>query len=62
MRAGLVLKMEDWKFSSFMEHINVSNESLCNKILAFQLLDLLPETFYHDSYLMAGNDDLKNIF
>jgi REP element-mobilizing transposase RayT len=50
MKAGLVTKMEDWDYSSFKDYCGLRNGKLCNKSLAFQLLDLDTKTFYSDSY------------
>jgi hypothetical protein len=60
--ARLVAKMEDWSYSSFRDYCGFRNGTLCNKKLAFQLLNLNEETFYKDSYMIDNNYELKNIF
>ncbi|MCH2448847.1 MAG: hypothetical protein MK198_01750 [Gracilimonas sp.] len=40
IRAGLVHRMEDWKFSSFRDYAGLREGRLCNKELAFDLFDL----------------------
>ena len=62
VKARLVKKMEDWPYSSFSDYCGFRNDTLCNKKLGLQLLDLNEETFYNDSYMIINNDDLKNIF
>ena len=62
VKARLVEKMEDWQYSSFKDYCGFRNDSLCNKRLALQLLNLNEETFYRDSYMILNNDVLKNIF
>jgi len=54
VKAGLVDRMEDWEFSSFREYSGESKTALCNKNLAFELLDLSPDRFYVDSYAACG--------
>ena len=52
MKAGLVEKMEDWEMSSFNEYAQPDNNSLCNKTLAYQRLEI-PENadqFIRQSY------------
>jgi putative transposase len=58
----MVDKMEDWKFSSFIDFAGLRNGTLCNKDLAFQLLDLDAKRFYEDSYKIAEDETLNNIF
>lgn len=44
MKAGLVKRMEDWEMSSFRDFAGLRNESLCNKKLACELLEV-PESY-----------------
>jgi REP element-mobilizing transposase RayT len=62
MKAGLVEKMEDWQYSSFLEYLSISTENFCNQSLAIQLLDLNMDTFYTDSYQSIPDYKLKPIF
>jgi len=64
LKARLVEKLEDWPYSSFGDYCGFQNETICicNKKLAFQLLNLNEETFSKDSYIRVNNYDLKNIF
>ena len=52
MKAGLVSQMEDWEMSSFRDYAGLKNDSLCNKKLAYELLEV-PESgdlFVDQSY------------
>jgi putative transposase len=60
LKAKLVTKMEDWQYSSFKDFMGIRNGTLCNKRLAFELLDLTPQKFYEDSYKVINNNDLLN--
>lgn len=62
MKANLVKKMEDWNYCSFQDYCGLSSETLINKELAVQLLDLNMATFYNDSYQFIDHDQLSNIF
>src|SRR6266540_3209886 len=48
LKAKLVSKMEDWRFSSFPDFIGTRNGTLCNIKLAFKIFDMDPQTFYAD--------------
>ena len=61
-KAGIVQKMEDWEFCSFQDYAGLRGGTLCNKSLAFELLDIDPGTFYNDSYQVIKEPLLKFIF
>ncbi len=52
MKAGLVSKMEKWEMSSFRDYMGTGSEILCNKGLAYDLLEIpaSPEDFIEQSY------------
>lgn len=50
LKAGLVNKMEDWKYSSFQDYLGIRNGTLCNFDLAEQLIDIQKDDFYKTSY------------
>jgi REP element-mobilizing transposase RayT len=58
--AKLVPKMEDWSYSSFKDYLGIRNGTICNKQLAYELIELNPKTFYEDSYRVIDNNDLLN--
>ena len=62
MKAGLVKRLEDWEYSSFNDYCGNSSETMCNKELASQLLDLNFDTFYDDSYRLISDLDVENLF
>ena len=62
LKAGLVNRLEDWRFSSFREYANIKNASICNKQLAMELLNLNLETFSADSYAALNPELIKEIF
>ncbi|HET7117141.1 MAG TPA: hypothetical protein VFI29_11650 [Hanamia sp.] len=55
--AGLVKKMEDWKFSSFRDYAGLRNGTLCNKSLAIKFCSYDPETFMKTSYQIIDDFD-----
>src|SRR5581483_12129692 len=61
LRAGLITKLEDWDYSSFKDYIGARNGTLCNKQLAFELMDLSPKTFYLDSYSVIESEDVGHL-
>lgn len=50
MKAGLVGKMETSQYSSFRYYCGLRKGTICNKDLAFQLLNLNREKVYSLSY------------
>lgn len=62
MAAGLVSKMEDWEFSSFADYAGKRNGTLCNQLLAYELLDLDRTHLYTESYAVITNEKIKQIF
>ena len=59
--AGLVTKMEDWRYSSFPDYVGLRNGSLCNQRLAYDILGLNPRTMYEDSYSKIPPGIIYNI-
>ena len=60
-KAGLVKRIEDWPYSSFPDYAGLRNGNLCNKELAFQLLNLNKQTFYRDSYNSISDEVINKI-
>ena len=48
--AGLVKRIEDWKFSSFRDYAGLRNGTLCNMKLAAKFCSYEPETFIETTY------------
>ena len=61
-KARIVDKIEDWPYSSFREYCSLESETICNKKLAFELLNINKKTFYRDSYRIINYDDLINVY
>jgi putative transposase len=61
LKAGLVNKLEDWDFSSFSEYQSTGS-TLCNKDLAFKLLDIKQEQLYKISYDAIKPELLDKLF
>jgi putative transposase len=62
IQAGLVAKLQDWPFSSFREYFIPTKNSLCDKSLAFELLDIGIDSFYSLSTSQFPEEELKYIF
>ena len=62
LKAKLVDRLEDWRFSSFREYAGMNKVSTCNKELAAQLLNLNLQTFKADSYGVLNDELVKEIF
>lgn len=62
MKAKLVVKMEDWDYSSFKDFTGLRNGTLCNRELAFTLLGLEKKTIYPDSYKIINDDAVNFMF
>ena len=63
LKAGLVSKMEWWKYSSFHEYLSEENEKLiCNKDVIEKVIDIPPHLFYDVSNSVLDNKLLYEIF
>lgn len=60
-KAKLVSRIEDWEFSSFPDYIGLRNGKLCNKELAFHLLDIQLNRLYEESYAVIPEELMKTI-
>lgn len=59
--AGLVDRLENWPFSSFLDYVGFRDGTLCDRDLACELLDLPSdvEAFYHLSYQMIDPEKIS---
>ena len=62
IRAGLVKKIEEWKFSSFNDYAQLRNGSICNKTLAQKLIGFEKLDFCLESCKIISNEFSKNIY
>ena len=59
VEAKLVTIAEDWLFSSYIDYCEIRNGTLCNKNLAFEIIEIEKENL---QYYMNTNIDSKNIW
>jgi len=62
MEAGLVEDLKDWPYSSFLEYLNNPEEGLCNRDLAYEIINLDWEDFYGQSKQILDSKDINRIF
>ncbi|MES2704710.1 MAG: transposase [Bacteroidota bacterium] len=61
LKAGLINKMEDWKFSSFNEYA-FGTEGICNLELATAIFNIDQHKFYEISYRSLDSNLTSRIF
>ena len=62
VEAGLVSKLEDWEYSSFPDYAGLRKGTLCNKDLAFELINYDKEKFYEQSYAVIEEKYLQGFY
>lgn len=62
LKAGLVTRMEDWNYSSFVDYFKLRNGTLCDQELAFDLIGFDRENFASESYKLIEEDLISKIF
>lgn len=62
LKAGLVQDMKEWGFSSYQDYAGIRNGSLCNQVLANQLLSFDEVQYFKTAYEMVLEDDAKRLF
>jgi REP element-mobilizing transposase RayT len=60
--SGLVEKLEDWEYSSFKDYAGFRDGTLCNKELAYEIVNFDKDNFYEQSYIILGENDINKIF
>lgn len=60
IHSGLVKKIENWKYSSFQDYAGITRESLCNKNLAYDLINIDIENFVEQSYAIIEESYLRS--
>ena len=60
VKAGLVSRLEDWKYSSFNEYMDPTQYGICNTKLAHEFLDIPKDKvlFYQHSIEVIGDETL----
>ena len=61
LNAGLVDKIEDWPYSSFLDYAGLRNGSLCNKELVLTHINFELENFYQMSYAVIEEKALAGL-
>lgn len=49
-RANLVHRLEDWKWSSLSEYLDLNSDQICKKDVAYSFIDIRKERLLQDSY------------
>ncbi|HET8865792.1 MAG TPA: hypothetical protein VFM80_08835 [Gracilimonas sp.] len=64
LKAGLVNKMEEWEFCSFIDYAGLRDGTLCDKTLATDLFKLPnnPDEFYKLSMKTISDDIIQNLY
>ncbi|MCD4694592.1 MAG: hypothetical protein K8S16_00015 [Bacteroidales bacterium] len=60
--SGLVDKLEDWKFSSFLDYAALRSGTLCDQTLALEMVNYNKENFIEQSYAVIEEKELKGIW
>lgn len=50
VKAGLVKRLEDWPYSSFIDYAGIRKGSLCNQLLAEERIGINKNNFIRQSY------------
>ena len=62
LKALLVSKMEQWKYSSFADYAGLRNGTLCDKELAWELIGFDKNNFAKESYRVINEELVQKIF
>jgi len=61
-KAKLVSHLKDWPYSSYPDYYGFRNGSLCNKILAMQVLELSEGDFKADNDIELNDEIINGLF
>jgi putative transposase len=62
LNAGITNRLEDWKYSSFLDYAGLRNGTLCNQSLAYEIINFNKENFIEQSYAVIEEKSLKGIW
>ena len=62
LNAGIVNKLENWQYSSFMEYLDLQYNPLCNFELASQLINFVRDNFIEQSYAVIDEVGMNGIW
>ena len=60
-KAKLVDKIEDWTYSSFRDFIGLRHGSLCNLVLARELLEIQEEYLFEETYKAVSVETINKL-
>ena len=64
LRAGLVKRLEDYRWSSFGEYVGARHQDdllICNQQIAYQFMDIDKERILRDSYSVIPDDVMRKV-
>jgi len=62
LKADLIKKLEDWEYSSFPDFAGLRNGTLCNKELAYEIINYDKENFYEQSYEVIDEKCIRGFY
>ncbi|MDZ4203863.1 MAG: transposase [Bacteroidales bacterium] len=62
LTSGLVDRLEDWKYSSYLDFAGLRSGTLCNIAQAYNILNIDQSTFIHSAPKPTHTDELKHIW
>jgi REP element-mobilizing transposase RayT len=62
LEAHIVKKLEDWEYSSFRDFAGFRKGTLCNKDLAFEIINYSKENFIEQSYAVIDEKIIKKFY
>jgi REP element-mobilizing transposase RayT len=61
-KAGLVTKIENWIYSSFIDYLGLRKGTICDQQLAFELIGFNKENFLEEAYAVLDENLKVKIF
>lgn len=62
LHAGLCADLKDWKFSSYLDYVEIRQGKLINKELAYKIIDFNKENFETLSKIFIDESRVKGLF
>ena len=62
LEAGLVSRMEDWLYSSFIDYLKLRNGTLCDQDLAHKIIGFDNQNFEKESYKEIDQNLIRKIY
>ena len=62
LKANLVKDLKDWPYSSYPDFYNLRNGTICNKVLAMEILDLSEKDLLQNSKTEVNFEIIERIF